>query len=258
VVDLIGNKADATRPAERGDRRQLGTLQHGAGRIRRTRHDQAVNWRRHRLQHRDGRLEVARRIEADPDHFDAKRAQDVLVGGESGLRHDHAVARIEHREKAQHERARGAYRDHDALGIDREVVAAPVVLGDGGAERGAAQSLGIADPSALESTPRRGQHGPRRTATGLANLEMDHVAPGGRVPIGARQHVHGDERRDLAARRDLQPIAQRSSSHLLLNVHICTEGSVTTEAAPPDLWSEIDGARRGGASPSRAARVQCT
>ena len=203
-------------------------------------------------------LKSLRRVEADPDHVDAERAQDVLVGRKSGLRHDHAVARIEHREKAQHERARRPHRDHDALGIEREVVAAPVVLGNGGAQRGAAQRLGVADPPALERTLCGSQHGRGRAASGLADLEVDDIAPGGRVPIGARQHIHGDERRDPTARGDLQPSAQRSSSHRFLNVHICTEGSVTTEAAPPDLWSEIERARHGGAGPSRAARVQCT
>jgi hypothetical protein len=131
-------------------------------------------------------------------------ARRMFLYAERGLRHDDAVARIERREKAQHERAGRADGDHDLVGIDRQPVAFAVVRGDRGAQGRAAERLGIADRAACQRAPGGLEHRPGSAAAGLADLEMDHVAPGLRLRIRARQHVHGDKRRDPAARRDLE------------------------------------------------------
>ena len=178
---------------------------------------------RHRLEHRDRGLEVALRAKSDADHFNSEGLQNVLVRRKCRLRHDDAIAGIERRKETEHEGSGRPDRDHDLLGIESDTVAAAVVLGDRGAQRGAAQGLGVADRSGVQRAARGIEHARGRAASGLADLQMDDVATGRSKGVGARQHIHGDERCDLAARCDLELSGQRTGSHRFVKVHISSQ-----------------------------------
>ena len=87
----------------------------------------------------------------DQHRFAAERGQDMAIRRIAGNRHGDAVARLEHGEKAQDERARRSRRDHDPLGIHGAAVRLAVMPGDTRAERGNAQRRGIVDPTELEA-----------------------------------------------------------------------------------------------------------
>ena len=63
----------------------------------------------------------------DQDRLAAERGEDVPVGRIARTRDGDAVARLEQREERQDEAGRGAGRDRDALGLDRDAVSLGIV-----------------------------------------------------------------------------------------------------------------------------------
>ena len=205
MVDLVGDQPDAAGAAVAREAGELAGPQHGPGRVGRARDHEAVDRRRDRGQLLDREREAGLRTEADPDRLDPERPQDVLVGREGGLRHDHPVAGIEGGKEAEDEGAGRADRDDHLRGIDLEVVGRAIVRGDRPAQRRPAERFGIAERDPAERPPGRFEHRRGRPAAGLADLQMDDVLTRGGALGRRRQHVHRDERRDPGPLCDLEP-----------------------------------------------------
>ena len=101
------------------------------------------------------------RVLADLDQhrLEAERRQDVAVGGIAGRGERDPVARLEGGEKRQLKRRRGAGRDDDLGGLDRDAVLFAVMPGDRLAQGRDAERVGIADAVFGQGAPRRVEHG---------------------------------------------------------------------------------------------------
>ena len=137
-------------------------------------------------------------------------------------RHDDAVARIEHRQETEHEGSGRPYGDHHLPGSERSRSCGGSARRSRRAARGG-QGPRCSRPIRRPGAARGIEHARGRAASGLADLQMDDLAPRHSLRVGARQHIHGDERCDLAARRDLERPGQRTGSHRFVNVHICSQ-----------------------------------
>ena len=224
---------------------ELGRLEHGPGRVRRARDHKAVNRRLDRFEQLDRERERGVRAEAEAHDLDAERAEDVLVGGEGRLRHHDPVARVEGGEEAQHEGARRADGDDHPPGIDAEVVAGAVVLGDRRAQRRPPERFGVAERDRAQRPAGRLEDRCRWTPAGLADLQMDHVVAPRGAGVRRGQHVHGDERRDLGPFGNLERRSGGNGRHAYSGLRLL---------APPFCHSRrayaSDGRPTGGPGPA--------
>jgi hypothetical protein len=101
------------------------------------------------------------------------------------------------------------------------------MMGDPCPQRRQAQRFGVAERSAFECRPGSGQRLLGRTAGGLADLEVEHLATRGGPTVGSRHDLHDDERGDrrppsaaeplpsIHVHPDTSPVAGRASSSYL-------------------------------------------
>ena len=204
VIDLVRYEPDVALPAPCGEKRQLGSRDHRAGRVGGAGDDQPGDV----AARSDGAFEQLRvrlvmrvRPDLDQHRLQPERRQDVAIGRIARRRQRHPVPRLERREKCQLERRRRSGRDDDFAGIDRDPVLLPVMPGNRLAQRRDAERVGIADAVRRQRPPRRVEHGFGRRRAGLADFEMDDRMPLCLARIGGAQHVHRDERRHQAAAR---------------------------------------------------------
>ena len=141
------------------------------------------------------------RVLADLDQhgFEIERRQDVAVGGVARGGERDPIARLEGGKKRQLKGRRGAGRDDDVGGLDRDAVLFAVMAGDRLAQGRDAERVGIADAVFGQGAPCRVEHDFGRRCSGLADFEMDDRVPRRLALIGGAQDVHRDKGRDEPA-----------------------------------------------------------
>jgi hypothetical protein len=192
VVDLVGDQPHPVVRAPDRQGRQLTRFQHGSGGIGRAGHDQAVQAQV--LDHPLGGLVPGVRSARQVDDLTPQRVQDVPVRGVAGPGKPDPTAHVEGGQERQQESARRAGGDDHAVGIHRQVVAVPVVPGDGVAKGLDARRLGVAEDVRVQRGVCRPADRRRRGRGWLTRGQIpDHVArvaPSG----GGREHLHDVER----------------------------------------------------------------
>ena len=158
----------------------------------------------------------------------AERGEDVAIGRIARHRDRDAVAGLEHRQERQHEGARGAGGDDDALGVDRTAIGLVVVLGDPRPQRRDAERRGIADRALLQRGMRGLDRGARRRGGGLADLAMDHMAAGGFDPLRGRHHVHHHERRQRRCGRTAATAPRSGPDHARWLSHPTSKSAISS------------------------------
>ncbi len=202
VIDFVGDEADAEILRRRDESGKRVLAHHGAGRIGRARHQQAVQ-RLARMRRAQGlRRDRPARFFAglDQHRLAAERGEDVAIRRIAGIGQRDAIARLEQREERQHKSARRAGGDDDARRIDLHGISVRIMPRDARAQSGNAERLGIGD-RAGQSRARRIARRLWRRRRRLADLHMHDLAACRLQTRGGGHHVHDHERRHVAARR---------------------------------------------------------
>jgi len=124
-------------------------------------------------------------------------ADQVAVGRIAGVGQQPGVAGVGGRGQRQHQRARGARGDDDALGGDVGPYAVLVEARDRLAQRGQAERGGVMHVAAGDEALRGGHDGLRRGKVGLADLHVDDVPPLRLELARAAQQFHDVEGLDV-------------------------------------------------------------
>ena len=158
MVDLVGNRRYPELARERDQLFEVGRGDDRAGRVGGTCEQHAVQRRFGVRRRKVGGRQVAGSREIDLDDLDAERGEDVAVGGIAGRGDRDPVADVEHGEKGEVERRRGAGRHRDPLRRNGNAVVLVVVRGDRLAQAAQAERIGIADAAILQRPRRRFAH----------------------------------------------------------------------------------------------------
>ncbi len=245
VIDLVGDEADARALRRRHQAGERLAGHHRARRIGRASDQHALQRRlaMRRQQGFAGQRVTGLARGLDQHRLAAERGQDVAIRRIAGHRHRDAVARLEHREKGQDERARRSRRDHDPLGIHGAAISLAVMPGDPRAQRGNAQRRGIIDPPQFEGGVRGRDRGLRRRRRGLPDFHVNDMAAGRLDPRRRRHHVHHHERRNIASRRRRQQapgaVSQCRIKHRYLLSELGKTGSKNGPLAPDKPHSAV-------------------
>jgi hypothetical protein len=117
----------------------------------------------------------------------------------TGIGQRHPLARLEQRQKRQHETAGRPRGHHHAHRIEREIVGVAVMTSDSRPQRGNAERLGIADAAMRQRRQRRLPCRRRRGRRRLADFHVQDPRTLGLQRRRRRHHVHDDKRRHIAA-----------------------------------------------------------
>jgi hypothetical protein len=137
----------------------------------------------------------------DQHRLAAERGEDMAIRRITGHRDRNAIARFEHRKKAQDKCARRAGGDHDPRRIHRAAVGLKVMPGDALAQRGNTKRRGVIDPRAVERRVGGRYRRFRRRSRRLPDFHVNDMAAGRLDARRRRHHVHHHERRNIASPR---------------------------------------------------------
>ncbi len=235
-----------------GDRGELGTVDHGARRVRRRGDDEPGERPTGLSGVEQGRRRLVARLGAavDLDDLTAERGEDVAVGGVARPGESDAVAGLEGCEEGEDEGARRAGGDRDARRVDVEAVPAAVVgrdlrpqLADAERRRVGQSPPGPVDPG------RRLRDQARRPARRLTGAERHDVATLGAQHGHPVEHVHDLEGRHLRAPGGLE-LAGRTDG---LRGHPFS----LPEPSTPETRRSWGPRRKSAATTLTGARQQC-
>ncbi len=126
-----------------------------------------------------------------------KRPEDLAIAGIPRCADPDPVARVKKRGESQNEPARRARGDHNAVGVEIDIIPVAVHPGDPLAQCGQAKCDGIAQCTVRHCAGQRGS-GPQGCAgSGLAHLHVDDVAAFGFRGGGGLHYIHHDKGIDL-------------------------------------------------------------
>ncbi len=190
VVDFIRDQADAALLRRRHQCAQCLVVEHRAGRVAGAGHHQPGKTVGQIARHR---LEPVRRRGLDAHRGEAKRREDLAIGGIAGIAEPHPVATVEQGGESEDEGPRRAGGDHNAGRVEIDAIPVGIEPGDPGAQLRQAEGNGVAQRPGLHRACQRRPRGGRRRGAGLTHFHVDDVAP--RRLGGPRRlhHVHHNE-----------------------------------------------------------------
>ena len=115
----------------------------------------------------------------DRHRFNIEGEQRIAIRRVARLKHTHALASIEARQKRERETCRRASHDHHSINRNLHAVPLLVMLGDATAQAHQPRSVGIAKRAVLHCVHCCGNRGGRCRRCGLADFEMHHPMAGG-------------------------------------------------------------------------------
>ena len=132
-----------------------------------------------RVERLGSRRPTRARTHSDGHRFHIEREQCIAITRVAGLKHTHALASIEARQKRERKTCRRASHDHHSINRNLHVVPLLVMLGDATAQAHQPSSVGVAKRVVLHCVHRCGNRGRRCWRCGLAEFEMHHPMAGG-------------------------------------------------------------------------------
>jgi len=131
VIDLVGNDAHTVRAAPFDEVQNLPVRQHRSRGIGRARNDKSILGDRHSGQQFHGRLKPMGTVGDERHRLDIERGKDIPVARISWGSKSNPIPRVKGTEERQYKRAGRARRDGDTSGVDLDVIARTIVVGDG-------------------------------------------------------------------------------------------------------------------------------
>ena len=197
-VDLVDDQRRTPVRHGFGDRPHLPGGDHRPGRIRwRGEQDRPRRRRPVLLDKRGRELVVGVGADRHPQRHTLDDPREVAVARVRGVGHHHRCIALDQQRHHQQQCRRRSGGDDDALGGNLNSELPGVVSRDRPTQLRQPQRRGVPDVAAIERGARRRKHRFRCRKIGLADLEVDDVAPGGRECARSRLHLHDMERRDV-------------------------------------------------------------
>ena len=143
----------------------------------------------------------------------SERRGDVPVGRIRWVGQQQFVFGVEQSRQQQHERARRAGRDDDAVGLHLQSKSVPVEPTDGLAQGRDSERRCVARAARLQCDSRGLNHAFGRGEIGLADAQMHDRAAGSFEALGLLDQLHHEKRSDrVATLRDHQTLGSKTLS----------------------------------------------